>query len=109
MEKLERREQGLRARWELQEGRLGREGGGRSGFAGGAAAAGGRVLGAREEMKALQLRQKKERLGYAVERLQLQAQQTERKLRMSMAAQEQQQQRMSRGGRGNEGDEDELA
>jgi DASH complex subunit SPC19 len=32
------------------------------------------------------LRQKKERLGYAVERLQLQSQQRQRQLRMSVAA-----------------------
>jgi DASH complex subunit SPC19 len=40
-----------------------------------------------EEMKMQQLRQKKERLSYAVSRLELQAGQRERQLRKSMAAQ----------------------
>ena len=40
-----------------------------------------------EELKMKQMRQKKERLSYAVERLTLQAQQKERELRKSMAAQ----------------------
>lgn len=39
-----------------------------------------------EELKMKHLRQKRERLSYAVERLTLQAQQRERQLRMSMAA-----------------------
>lgn len=95
VDRLEVRERGLRARAELQEGRLGdsarvtqsrpavtraahdERGEGRAA-----------AVGPREELKVRQLRQKKERLSYAVERLQLQAQQTERKLRMSMAAQE---------------------
>lgn len=41
----------------------------------------------REALRMKQLRQKKERLSFAVERLTLQAQQKERQLRMSMAAQ----------------------
>ena len=45
-------------------------------------------MDARQELKAKQLKAKKQRLSYAVERLTLQAQQTERKLRQSMAAQE---------------------
>ena len=40
-----------------------------------------------EEVKMQQLRQKKERLSYAVSRLELQAGQRERQLRKSMAAQ----------------------
>ena len=40
-----------------------------------------------EEVKMQQLRQKKERLSYAVGRLELQASQRERQLRKSMAAQ----------------------
>jgi DASH complex subunit SPC19 len=40
-----------------------------------------------EALKMKQMRQKKERLSYAVERLTLQAQQRERQLRKSMAAQ----------------------
>lgn len=43
--------------------------------------------GSREALRLKQLRGKKERLGYAVERLVLQAQQRERQLRMSVAAQ----------------------
>lgn len=45
--------------------------------------------GSRQEEKILRLRalkQKKERLGYAVERLELQSQQRQRQLRMSVAA-----------------------
>ena len=41
----------------------------------------------REALKLKQLRAKKERLGYTVERLGLQAQQKERQLRLSVAAQ----------------------
>ncbi len=41
--------------------------------------------GSREALRLKQLRGKKERLGYAVERLVLQAQQRERQLRMSVA------------------------
>lgn len=94
VEKLERREQGLRAKWDLQEGRLGREAqGGESAYTtttrnSSTGEGRGKAIGPMQELKAKQLRQKKERLGYAVERLTLQAQQTERKLRMSMAAQE---------------------
>jgi len=102
VERLERREGSLRARWRLQEGRLGRGGemeeeedmGGKE----------EKEVQKVEELKVKQLRQKKERLSYAVERLQAQAQQKERQLRMSMAAQE-------RVGstRGGFDDEDELA
>ena len=41
----------------------------------------------RQQLRLKQMRQKKDRLSYAVERLTLQAQQRERQLRMSMAAQ----------------------
>ena len=93
--KIERRQQALIARSELLEGRLesgtaGKEikkqrsldrlvRGVRPGIGGGGGA----------EEKALRLkalRQKKERLGYAVERLTLQSQQRQRQLRMSIAA-----------------------
>lgn len=109
VEKLERREQGLRAKWELQEGRLGRESDSGA-FAGrrpsadarrpsiGAAERGRAKPDARQELKAKQLQAKKQRLSYAVERLTLQAQQTERKLRQSMAAQEMRLARDSLGG-----------
>lgn len=99
LDKLERREQSLMAKCELQEGRLSQSdassrpssgrsrsgmGAGRSGsYGGGMGGGGGTSLG---ELKAKQLRQKKERLSYAVDRLTLQAQQRERQLRMSMAA-----------------------
>lgn len=53
---------------------------------------------ARSELKAKQLQAKKQRLSYAVERLTLQAQQTERKLRQSMVAQEMRSARESLGG-----------
>ena len=43
--------------------------------------------GSREALRLKQLRNKKEKLNYAVERLVLQAQQRERQLRMSVAAQ----------------------
>lgn len=43
--------------------------------------------GSRDALKLKQLRAKKERLGYVVERLSLQAQQKERQLRKSVAAQ----------------------
>ena len=49
----------------------------------------GRGMSALEEFKYKQLRQKKERLSYAVDRLELQARQRERQLRMSMAAPQQ--------------------
>lgn len=91
VEARERREEWLRARWALGEGRLGRE----TGVASAALreraakveqqAAEGAYVG---DVKAKRVRQKKERLSYAVERLQLQATQKERQLRMSMAAQE---------------------
>lgn len=47
----------------------------------------GEFDGSREALKLKQVRAKKERLGYAVERLSLQAQQRERQLRKSVAAQ----------------------
>lgn len=92
LDRLERREKSLIAKCELQEGRLGRA------FTGGRAsgglnrkpstsAPGGDGLKGLEEVKALQVRQKKERLSYAVGRLELQASQRERQLRKSMAVQ----------------------
>ncbi|CAL3968203.1 hypothetical protein PZA11_006797 [Diplocarpon coronariae] len=91
--KLERKQDSLIARSELLEGRL--EGAGK----------GGRALrkqrsvdhlttreadgGSGQEERALRLkalRSRKERLGYAVERLQLQSQQRQRQLRKSVAA-----------------------
>ena len=97
LDKLERREQSLVAKYELQLGRLQsddttppptvrRTKFGR-GTAGGAV--GGDALRPLEAMKVQQLRQKKERLSFAIERLQLQAGQKQRELRKSMAAQPQ--------------------
>lgn len=110
LDKLARREQSLIAKCELQEGRLSSRRSGAKGFGNpsfsssmehrGAGGKYGGMRGAgvwesesgegergREALRLKQMRQKKERLSYAVERLTLQAQQRERQLRMSMAAQ----------------------
>ncbi|MCJ1367827.1 hypothetical protein MMC16_006962 [Acarospora aff. strigata] len=114
LDKMERRERALVAKAELQQGRLGDlhqhqhqgrgrdsngkgDSGARNGNGNGHGSWGGKEdTGAKEKgeaeagMEALRvkyMRQKKERLSYAVERLTLQAQQRERQLRMSMAAQ----------------------
>lgn len=89
LDKLERREQALMAKAELQEGRLSQpsrlsHGPAKSGAARPSGAPG---VTAVEEMKVQQLRQKRERLSYAVSRLELQAGQRERQLRKSMATQ----------------------
>ena len=60
--------------------------GGGKGLVGGAREGGNVAEGGREALRLKQMRGKKERLGYAVERLVLQAQQRERQLRMSVAA-----------------------
>ncbi|QDS68549.1 hypothetical protein FKW77_010916 [Venturia effusa] len=99
LDKLERREQSLIAKHDLQQGRLdssssrptsrGRAksfGKATSGNVGGATSGGGNGnLTGLDIMKMKQLRQKKERLVFAIERLQLQAGQRERQLRKSMA------------------------
>jgi DASH complex subunit SPC19 len=46
-------------------------------------------MSAQQELRYKQLRQKKDRLSYAVETLEMQAKQRERQLRMSMAAPQQ--------------------
>lgn len=87
LDRLERREQALIARCSLLEGRLshGEDGGelgernNNNNYNAGEEA--------REALRLKQVRQKKERLVYAVERLQMQAQQKRRQLRMSIAAQ----------------------
>ena len=107
LDKLERREQSLMAKAELQSGRLSQPvasharslaKGGSSSAAAAAAVAGkasasnaaaGAPLQGLEALKMKQLRQKKERLSFAIDRLQMQAQQRERQLRKSMAAQPQ--------------------
>ncbi len=92
---MERREQSLIARSELLEGRIG-EGRASIGGAGdklkrvgvGNGIGNGRGGGfSKEALRLKQLRRKKEALEYAVERLNLQAQQRQRQLRMSVAAQ----------------------
>ncbi|KAL8967840.1 MAG: hypothetical protein Q9197_005201 [Variospora fuerteventurae] len=93
LDRLERREQALIARCELLEGRLSTNGeDGQAMTRSSAGGAGRKSLagegdGSREALKLKAVRAKKERLGYAVERLSLQAQQRERQLRMSVAAQ----------------------
>ncbi|EMC98147.1 hypothetical protein BAUCODRAFT_66207 [Baudoinia panamericana UAMH 10762] len=92
LDKLERREQSLIAKAELQEGRLSRTSAGANRASGAKAPAaatpnGADALSAAEELRLQQLRQKKERLSYAVSRLELQAGQRQRQLRKSMAAQ----------------------
>lgn len=95
MDKLERREQSLIAKCQLNEGRLSQynessaaqsQSASRASSRAGRWAPGSGGLAPLEELKVKQLRQKKERLSYAVDRLTLQAQQRERQLRMSMAA-----------------------
>ena len=91
LDKLARREQALIARTELLEGRIGEGRASMSGARGSGArdrsSVGMSGEGSREALRLKQLRGKKERLSYAVERLVLQAQQKERQLRMSVAAQ----------------------
>ncbi|KAK3110926.1 DASH complex subunit spc19 [Teratosphaeriaceae sp. CCFEE 6253] len=97
LDKLERRECSLIAKAELQEGRLSRTSAGAAGRGSSGvrprpsqattSTAAGASLSALEEVKLQQLRQKKERLSYAVSRLEMQAGQRERQLRKSMAAQ----------------------
>jgi DASH complex subunit SPC19 len=99
LDKMTRREQGLIAKADLQEGRLSnpaqqqhntgsssRQSSRSRQSAAGASSAGG-GLSNLEQLKMSQLRQKKERLSYAVSRLELQAGQRERQLRKSMAFQ----------------------
>ncbi|KAE8373541.1 DASH complex subunit Spc19 [Aspergillus bertholletiae] len=87
VEKLSRREQALRAKAELQEGRM------YSGESRQSSSRSQSTYGDRQKASAAKaaefrrLVQKKERLKYAVERLELQSKQRERQLRKSMAAQ----------------------
>ena len=96
LDKLERREQSLIAKAELQEGRLSRTSSGgagarRSGGTTTTTAAGtrstGNALSQLEEVKLQQLLAKKERVKMAIATLELQATQKERQLRKSIAAQ----------------------
>ncbi|KAJ4333806.1 DASH complex subunit spc19 [Ascochyta clinopodiicola] len=93
LDKLERREQSLIAKCDLNDGRLGRDSTGGSGSRPASRAAAGRssarAVTAQQELKYKQLKARKDRLSYAVETLELQAKQRERQLRMSMAAPQQ--------------------
>ena len=90
LDKLERREQSLIAKFELQEGRLGQVSTSTTRptrlKSNASVGEGVTPLTGLEAMKMQQLRQKKERLSFAIDRLQLQAQQRERQLRKSIAA-----------------------
>lgn len=93
LEKLERRQDSLRAKCELNEGRLESLRASRGEAVARASSREereGELDGEeeRDKLRLKQMRQKKERLGYAVERLQLQASQRQRQLRLSMAAQD---------------------
>ncbi|KAL4751589.1 hypothetical protein BDW72DRAFT_90467 [Aspergillus terricola var. indicus] len=85
VEKLSRREQGLRAKCELQEGRLNSESRKNSTRGQRHTASGDQAGSAAKVLELRRLVQKKERLKYAVERLELQSTQRERQLRKSMA------------------------
>ena len=92
LERMERKNEGLLARAELLEGRVGRESGvGAAGGSGGLRRQERRTTlggkGGPKEQKLRNLTAKRERLEYAVQRLGLQAGQRERQLRKSMAAQ----------------------
>ena len=92
LDKLERREQSLIAKCDLNDGRLGRDNNGSSGprpASSTAQRSGGKTISAQQEMRMKTLKAKKDRLSYAVETLELQAKQRERQLRMSMAAPQQ--------------------
>ena len=93
LDKLERREQSLIAKCDLNDGRLGRDSSGGAGARPSSSAAqrsvAGKAMSAQQELRFKQLKQRKDRLSYAVETLELQAKQRERQLRMSMAAPQQ--------------------
>ncbi|KAL1986394.1 hypothetical protein VTN96DRAFT_6473 [Rasamsonia emersonii] len=95
VERLERRADSLRAKCQLQEGRMSEPSHSHSGGRGSGSGSGAsRRIGTTQmssdaSAKAAELRklvQKKERLKYAVDRLELQSRQRERELRKSMAA-----------------------
>ena len=88
MNQLGRKEESLKARYELLDGRLSTPKRGSS-FSQKEARKGnsgnGAVLGDDKVKELKRLQQKKERLQYAIERLELQSKQRERELRKSMA------------------------
>ncbi|SPO00000.1 related to mitotic spindle biogenesis protein Spc19 [Cephalotrichum gorgonifer] len=83
LERQERRIETLRARAELQQGRLGGDHLPAS-SRGAAAAPGGRRLNAEERLRARMVRQRREALKYGVERLELEVLQKERELRKTL-------------------------
>jgi DASH complex subunit SPC19 len=92
LDKLERREQSLIAKCDLNDGRLGRDSTGASSSRPASRTAqrsGGKAISAQQQLKAKATKAKKDRLSYAVETLEMQAKQRERQLRMSMAAPQQ--------------------
>lgn len=84
---LGRKEESLKARYELLEGRLGRSKRGNSfgGIEKDEARGSGSALSEERMREMKRLQQKKERLQYAIDRLELQSKQRERELRKSMA------------------------
>ena len=100
IEKRERREEWLRARYALGQGRLNRDSGtqleDRGSKRGTSAGAAEEARGPVDEAKARRLQQKRERLSYTVQRLQLEASQKERKLRQSMAFVKDEQEEMAK-------------
>lgn len=91
LDKLERREQSLIAKCDLNDGRLGHDSAGESAARPSSRSAqkSGKGISAQQELKYKQLMSRKGRLSYAVETLEMQAKQRERQLRMSMAAPQQ--------------------
>lgn len=93
LDKLERREQSLMAKCDLNDGRLGRDSMGasssRPSSRNAQRPAGAKSMSAQQQLRMKALRAKKDRLSYAVETLEMQAKQRERQLRMSMAAPQQ--------------------
>jgi DASH complex subunit SPC19 len=87
LDKLQRREESLIAKCELQEGRLSSRHPQQQYHPRNTAhsSSSHAAVNPMEELKQQQLRQKKDRLSYAVGRLELQANQRERQLRKSMA------------------------
>jgi len=86
LDKLQRREESLIAKCELQQGRLSSRHPEQQYHPKGSVQSSSHVgITPLEELKMQQLRQKKDRLSYAVGRLELQANQRERQLRKSMA------------------------
>ncbi|KAH8170015.1 spc19 domain-containing protein [Sarocladium implicatum] len=80
-ERQERRIETLKARAELQQGRLSNDDAGDSGAGRKRRTGGGRALGGEDKLRARAVKQRKEALRYGVERLELEVLQKERELR----------------------------